>query len=206
VDVSCSASAPAGNATKIEASGIHYPPPRERAERYVAAIHIVRDLFSTGHTVGDGHHYRLNINLTRPPRTWPPLIGAVAGPWVTRHVAPLVDRVEVLPFPETSNTGAMRPAEIANLDLDAVRRTIDDVKQHAPTTPASLLLFIAVGTTDEIGPLRSSFASPFASGLCGSAEVVAANLQSLAELGLDYLTVLPLTTGHESELADRLFG
>ena len=33
---------------ELEASGIDYPPPRQRAERYVAAIQIVRDLFSTG--------------------------------------------------------------------------------------------------------------------------------------------------------------
>ena len=57
----------------------------------------------------------------------------------------------------------MRQAEIANLEIDTVRRTIDDVKQHAPGTPVSLILFVAVGTSDEIGPFRSSFASPFAS-------------------------------------------
>ncbi len=129
-----------------------------------------------------------------------------AGPWVTRHVAPLVDRVEVLPWPKTSNTGAMRQAEIANLELDAVRRTIDDVNSHAPSTPVSSILFIAIGTSDEIEPFRSSFASPVASGHCGSAEVVASNLQGLADLGLDYLTVLPLTTDCESHLADCLFG
>jgi len=191
---------------ELEASGIAYPSPRERAERYVAAIQIVRDLFSTGRAVGDGRHYKVDINLAHPPRRAPQLIGAVAGPWVTRHVAPLVDRVEVLPFPQTSNTGALRPAEIANLDLDAIRRTIDEVKQHAPSTPISLILFIAVGTTDEIEPLRSSFASPFASGLCGSAKAVATNLLDLADLGLDGLTVLPLTTDHERDLADHLFG
>ncbi len=147
---------------ELEAIGIDFPPPRERAGRYVAAIQIVRDLFSSGRAVGDGHHYRVDVDLGQPPNRAPLLVGAVAGPWVTRHVAPLVDRVEVLPFPQTSNTGAMRPAEIANLDRDAIRRTIDDVKQHAPTTPISLLLFIAVGTADEVGPRRSSFASPFA--------------------------------------------
>jgi len=184
---------------ELEASGIDYPPPRQRAERYVAAIQIVRDLFSTGHAAGDGRYYHVDIHLPRPPRRSPQLIGAVAGPWVTRHVAPLVDRVEVLPFPQTSNTGA----EIANLEIDAVRRTVDDVKQHAPGTPVSLILFIAVGTSDEIGPFRASFASPFASGLCGSAEVVASNLQSLADLGLEYLTVLPLTPEHESDVVGR---
>ena len=166
----------------------------------------MRDLFSSGRAVGVGHHYRVDVDLGQPPKVAPLLVGAVAGPWVTRHVAPLVDRVEVLPFPQTSNTGAMRPAEIANLDRDAIRRTIDDIKQHAPTTPISLLLFIAVGTADEVGPRRSSFASPFASGLCGRAEVVAANLQDLADLGIDDVTVLPLTTDHEAELADCLFG
>jgi alkanesulfonate monooxygenase SsuD/methylene tetrahydromethanopterin reductase-like flavin-dependent oxidoreductase (luciferase family) len=120
---------------EIEASGIDYPPPRQRAERYVAAIQIVRDLFSTGRAAGDDRYYPVDIHLAGPPRRPPPLIGAVAGPWVTRHVAPLVDRIEVLPFPQTSNTGALRQAEIANLALGAVRRTIDDVRQHAPGTP-----------------------------------------------------------------------
>jgi hypothetical protein len=57
----------------------------------------------------------------------PPSIGAVAGPWVTRHDAPPVDRVALLPWPQTSNSAAMDQAEIADLDLDAVRRTIDAV-------------------------------------------------------------------------------
>ena len=111
----------------------------------------------------------------------------------------------MLPWPQTSNTGAMRQAEIANLERDAVRRTIDDVKRHAPGTPVSLILFIAVGTSERSGPSGRA-ASPFASGLCGTAEVVASNLQDLADLGLDYLTVLPLTTDHERDLADCLFG
>ena len=132
------------------------PPASERASRYVAAIRIVRDLFSSGRAVGDGHHYHVDVELSRPPESPPPLIGAVAGPWVTRHVAPLVDRVEVLPFPETSNRGSLAQAEIANLDRDSIRRTIDGIKQHAPSTPVSLFLFVAIGTPDEIGPLRAS--------------------------------------------------
>jgi alkanesulfonate monooxygenase SsuD/methylene tetrahydromethanopterin reductase-like flavin-dependent oxidoreductase (luciferase family) len=191
---------------EIEAMGIDFPSPRARAERYVAAITIVRDLFSTGRSVGDGRHYHVDIDLERRPQDPPPLYGAVAGPWVTRHVAPLVDRVEVLPFPQTSNTGALRPAEIANIDRDAIRREIDAVKQHAPSTPVSLLLFIAVGTTEELAPYRPSFVSPFAAGLCGSADVVAANLQGLADLGIDDVTIMPLTTNHEDELATCLLG
>src|SRR5207248_2115094 len=55
-----------------------------------------------------------------------------------------------------------------------------------------------------IGPLKSNFASPFASGLCGSADVAAATLQNLADLGIDHVTVMPLPPNHEGELADRL--
>jgi hypothetical protein len=165
-----------------------------RAERYVAAIKLVRQLFSSGRAVGDGRHYEVDIDLGRPLLGPPLLYGDVAGPWVTRHVAPLVDRVEVLPFPQTSNTGELRPAEIANIDRDAIRGVIDAIKEHAPSTPVSLFLFIAVGTTEELAPYRPSFASPFASGLCGSAKVVAANLRNLADLGIDDVTLMPLTT------------
>lgn len=191
---------------EIEAIGLDYPPASERASRYVAAIRIVRDLFSSGRAVGDGHHYHVDVELSRPPESPPPLIGAVAGPWVTRHVAPLVDRVEVLPFPETSNRGSLAQAEIANLDRDSIRRTIDGIKQHAPSTPVSLFLFVAIGTPDEIGPLRASFASPFTSGLCGDADLVADTLQHLVDLDIESLTVMPLAPNHEGELAERLFG
>jgi len=55
----------------------------------------------------------------------------------------------------------MLQADIANRERDSIRRTLDEVKQHAPTTPVSLFVFVAIGTTDEIGPLQSNFASPF---------------------------------------------
>src|SRR4051794_9931178 len=67
--------------SELEAIGIDFPQPRVRAQRYVAAIKLVRDLFSSGRAVGDGHHYRVDIDLGRPPRRSPSLIGAVAGPW-----------------------------------------------------------------------------------------------------------------------------
>jgi hypothetical protein len=53
---------------------------------------------------------------------------------------------------------------------------------------------------------RRAFASPFPSGLCGSADVVAETLQNVADLGIDSLTVMPLAPNHEGELAIRLFG
>ena len=91
----------------------------------------------------------------------------------------------MLPFPQTSNSGAMRQAEIANLDLDTIRRAIDDVKQHAPTTPVSLFLFVAIGTPDEIGPSESIFASPVHLRAVRQRRRRRRNLQDLADLEID---------------------
>jgi alkanesulfonate monooxygenase SsuD/methylene tetrahydromethanopterin reductase-like flavin-dependent oxidoreductase (luciferase family) len=190
---------------ELEAAGIPFPSPRERAERYVSALRIVRDLFASGRAIGDGAYDGVDIDLGGPPAAPPPLVGAVAGRWVTRHVAPLVDRVDVLPFPRTSNRGALLAGEVANVERDAIRRAVDEVKQHAPATPVSVVLFVAIGTIDELRPLQPMFASPFASGLCGRAEIVATTLQQLADIGLDQVTLIPLVPDREAELAAELF-
>ena len=101
---------------EIDGIGFAYPAPRDRARRYVEAILLVRELLTTGKAVAAGEHYNVDVEFGSRPVEAPAIVGAVAGRWTTRNVSPLVDRVEVLPLPDTSARGAMRTSEIAGLD------------------------------------------------------------------------------------------
>ena len=68
----------------------------------------------------------------------------------------------------------------------------------------SLLLFVAVGRDPELAAVRSHFSGPFAQGLCGTPDRVAATLDSCADLGVDGLTLIPLIPNQEAALAQHL--
>lgn len=123
--------------SEIEALGLNYPKPAQRARRYCEALQIVGQLLRTGSAVSSGDHYEVNTSFGSVPADRPPLVGAVAGHWAARHVPPLVDRVEVLPVPQTSRAGAMLEDEVASISTDDIRRVVDLVRDSAANVPIS---------------------------------------------------------------------
>jgi alkanesulfonate monooxygenase SsuD/methylene tetrahydromethanopterin reductase-like flavin-dependent oxidoreductase (luciferase family) len=189
---------------EIEAIGLDYPEPAQRARRYCEALQIAGQLLRTGSAVFSGDHYEVNTSFGSVPEDPPPLVGAVAGHWSARHVPPLVDRVEVLPFPQTSRAGAMLEDEVASISTDDIRRVVDLVRESAANVPISFGCFVAVGTPQATAPLAGLFASGLAAGLIGPAEKVATTLRQLEVFGVDRISVIPLIAGQESDLIQNL--
>ena len=189
---------------EIEAMGLAYPAPAQRARRYCEALQIVGQLLRTGSAELSGDHYRVNASFGSAPTDPPPLVGAVAGQWAARHVPPLVDRVEVLPFPQTSSSGVMLEREVGSISTDDIRRIVDLVRDSAANVPISFGCFVAVGSPGATAPLSGLFASGVAAGLIGPAEKVAITLRELEAFGIDRISVIPLLPGQESELIGNL--
>ena len=93
---------------EIDAAGLEYPSPGERAGRYIEAMHIVRQILDTGTSRFEGRYYRVDLpNLRVGPDPPPPLVGSLGGARTIREVGPLVDRIEINPgSPATSATAS----------------------------------------------------------------------------------------------------
>ncbi|MBV8932409.1 MAG: LLM class flavin-dependent oxidoreductase, partial [Kutzneria sp.] len=100
---------------ELESTGQTYPTPRRRADRYIEAVQVVRQLFHTNRCSFSGEHYNINVpalagfeNLTPPP-----LIGSLGGPRTIAGATPYLDRVELMPATGVARGGELDWAAIA---------------------------------------------------------------------------------------------
>lgn len=174
---------------EIRAIGADYPAPPARARRYREAIQIVRELFDHGACRFAGEHYDVDVPTIGPfGGGRPPLVASVGGPWTIRHVAPLVDRVE-LKFGGSTRGGDLDQAALAAATTDDLRRMVDAVRVVAPNTPIGMFAMIAVGDDAELAPTRAVCGDGLYADFVGSREQVLDHLQALAQFGIDRVQV-----------------
>ncbi|MEZ5230782.1 MAG: LLM class flavin-dependent oxidoreductase [Acidimicrobiales bacterium] len=71
--------------TRGGGSGLRYPPPGERVERYAEALQIVSTLLETRHCRFSGTYYQIDIGPIGPPVDTPPtLTASLGGPSLDR--------------------------------------------------------------------------------------------------------------------------
>lgn len=182
-------------AAEVVGSGLPYPSPRDRARRYREAVLVARDLLRTGTCRFTGEHYAVDVPvlgpLSDPP---PPLVASVGGPWTIRHVAPLVDRVE-LKFGRTTRAGDLDVAALASTTRDELAGMVDAVREVAPTTPIGTFAMVAVGDGPEVEHYRHTFGDSFSGGFVGEPARVLDHLHGLAAIGIDRVQVSELVKG-----------
>jgi alkanesulfonate monooxygenase SsuD/methylene tetrahydromethanopterin reductase-like flavin-dependent oxidoreductase (luciferase family) len=195
------------DAIELEALGIDCPSPARRARRFREAVLIICELLQARPCRFKGEFYDIDAPALGPKaETAPPLTAAVAGDWTIRHVAPLVDRVE-LALPGPGN-----PLRGRRMDLTTLSRVTEKDLQHAaqlvrevnPDAPISATVFVAVGPESEVGEARSTVAGGILESLVGDAVKVAENLQRLADIGITAATVIPMTAASLERLAPAL--
>lgn len=194
--------------TEIEAMGLPFSPPAARARRYLEAITIVRSLLHTGSCEFDGEFYRVHIAGVGPVvPVPPPLAASCAGPWTIRHIAPLVDRVELAaPGPENFfRDGFFDLAKLPSATRHRLREAVGQVRQVNADVPIWAGLFVAVGADEATAPFKDLYAGTVFDGLAGSAGQVAETLHSFAEDGIAGITVMPMLPGSIEKLAPALF-
>jgi alkanesulfonate monooxygenase SsuD/methylene tetrahydromethanopterin reductase-like flavin-dependent oxidoreductase (luciferase family) len=193
---------------EMDSTGQVYPAPRQRADRYIEAIKVVRQLFDTGQCVLEGEHYNINVPECGgfEDVTPPPLIGSLAGPRTIAGGTPYLDWVELMPAMATARNGNSDGTDLATIPktrlvemIDQVRRVKEDVK----------LCFGAVcGIGDD--PM-SQFLTPHFTedslygGLFGSPEKVAENLRDLESYGISRVSIVTADPHLFEKLAPLLF-
>lgn len=189
---------------EITGSSLDYPDARTRAQRFREAVMIVRDLLS-GPCRFEGQHYTIDLTAAGPLTDSPPVLAAaLGGPWTTKHIGPLLDRIEIAPMGPAIRGGDLDPAIVAATTKDQTREMIDRARQANPTAQIGLSVFIAVGESPMVEGMKSRFGDGFASGLAGSPAQVADAVFSLQDYEIDRITLVPPVPGSILLLAPLL--
>jgi coenzyme F420-dependent glucose-6-phosphate dehydrogenase len=120
-----------GQAMNEATVGYRWPPFKERAERLVEAIKIMRLLWSHSFVNFKGKYYTLrNANLYTKPTTPPPIFVAAAGPTVAEIAGRYADGLLTNIFPEQHYREVLFPAlergaKTAGRDLGKITKALE---------------------------------------------------------------------------------
>jgi alkanesulfonate monooxygenase SsuD/methylene tetrahydromethanopterin reductase-like flavin-dependent oxidoreductase (luciferase family) len=193
------------SAADVEPCGMRLPTGPERARRYLEAAVIVRDLLQRRACSFHGEFYDIEVaGLTLRVADPPPLVLAVGGPWVTEHVGPLADRLEVVPFAHVIRAGAFDVPAFARGSPRDVVHAVDRARAVNPAAPIHLGLFVAAGQDAHVDRWVAAFAGGPLEGLAGEPARVADTLAAYAELGVSRCTLSALTPRTYENLASAL--
>ena len=187
-------------------AGMPLPDGPVRARRYYEAMVIARDLLKDRQCSFHGEFY--DVELTDQPLPAadpaPPLVAAVGGPWVIDNVAPLADRVEVMPMYRIARPGAIDPAKFAEGRTDEIARLARRARAANPTAPLQVGVFLAAGTGAAVDSFAQMYAGGPLDGLAGEPGKVADKLLSFNDLGINRVTLVEIVPGSYRQLAPLL--
>jgi alkanesulfonate monooxygenase SsuD/methylene tetrahydromethanopterin reductase-like flavin-dependent oxidoreductase (luciferase family) len=181
------------SADELMRTGRPMVPARERADRLIEAVQLVRELFDTGSSHFDGRHYRLDVDrLERLGDQRPPtLVVGAGGPRVIRSVAPFVDKLEIMPPAVATRSGTM-DLDVSNaVTLDDVRALVDLARSTREDLPLRLYVACCAGDDERTQRIAEMFPSGFFAQFYGSPSKVADAILSLGELGIDEFHLAP---------------
>ncbi len=192
-------------AVEATGAGLDYPDAPTRARRYREAILVVRELLATGQCHFEGEHYRIDVPVIGPAcDVAPPLVASLGGAWTIRHIAPLVDRVE-LKFGRTTRNGDLDMAALSEATTDELAAMVAQVREVAPEVPIGVFAMVAVGDRDEVGALHRQLGDNLYGGFVGERAKVLDSLRSLEALGIQRVQVSEFVKGSILRLAPSGF-
>lgn len=155
-----------------EPVGIPFPEPAPRARQLREAATIARSLLHEGSCSFRDEFYDIEVEqLPMQCASPPPLVLAVVGLWILRHVAPLGDIVEVVAF-----THVLRPARISGRACTTgtpsdIATMVERARAANPAAPIQLGLFVAAGDSPRVRQCEQLFAGGAQEGLAGTLPV-----------------------------------
>jgi len=180
---------------EVVGAGLVHPDAPSRARRYREAILISRELLSAGRCTFAGEFYDIDVPVIGPfVGERPPLVASLGGPWTIRHIAPLVDRVE-LKFGRSTRGGDLDMAALSTATRAELAANVAAVREVAPDVPVGVFAMIGIGTDAEVAELRSQLGDSLYADFVGSPARVREALESLTELGIDRVQVTDRVRG-----------
>jgi alkanesulfonate monooxygenase SsuD/methylene tetrahydromethanopterin reductase-like flavin-dependent oxidoreductase (luciferase family) len=193
---------------EIETTGLAFPEPRARAERYIEAVRVVRDLFDHHCCRFAGSYYTIEV----PPMPGfddvqsPPLVGALGGRRTIAGAGPWLDRVEIKASSSATRGGRMDPAAFARIPRSKLAELVDEVRRAAGDV--EIAFYARCGVDDPLARHLASICTDpdgLYTGLFGPAAQVAERLQAFTEFGVTHVNVSPTHASAFERLAPHLF-
>lgn len=186
---------------ELEAAGMAYPEPAERAGRFAEAAAIVRSLLHTGSCHVDGEHYTIAVDGLGPLSDAPPLlIGSVGGPRTVREVTPHCDRVEIKASSASTRGGSLDFEVMATVTDDHLVEMIGRVRAIDPDIAIGMFVLCNAGDDPTTKRLEEMLGDGLYGRFYGAPEKIVENLAWLGELGISRCQISP----HDDTTFDRL--
>jgi alkanesulfonate monooxygenase SsuD/methylene tetrahydromethanopterin reductase-like flavin-dependent oxidoreductase (luciferase family) len=194
---------------EMEATGLRFPSPRERADRYVEAVRIARALFDTGNCAFRGEHYTIDVpampGFDDVPA--PPLVGALGGNRTITGAGPHLDRIELKASSPATRGGAMDHAAFAAIPRTHLVDLIEKARRAAGDADIAFYARCGVGDDPLTRELAALCVEPdgLYTGLFGPPHQVAERLHAFSELGITHINVSPTRPSAFELLAPHLW-
>jgi alkanesulfonate monooxygenase SsuD/methylene tetrahydromethanopterin reductase-like flavin-dependent oxidoreductase (luciferase family) len=180
---------------ELAATGIPFPGPRERADRYIEAVQIARRFFDDRACTFEGEYYSINV-----PRMQgfddidaPPLVGALGGARTIAGAGPLLNRIEIKASSPATRGGTMDPAAFARIPEQHLVELVEKVRHVAGDVDIAFFARCGVGDDPlarELGNLCTEPGGLY-TGMFGPPEQVAERLHELESFGISHVNVSP---------------
>jgi alkanesulfonate monooxygenase SsuD/methylene tetrahydromethanopterin reductase-like flavin-dependent oxidoreductase (luciferase family) len=197
------------NRDELETTGQRFPENRERADRFIEAVKIVRQFFDEKACKFSGEYYDINVATTGgfDDVPAPALVASVGGPRTVAGVVPLIDRAELKAASPATRDGALDFAALAQIPKQHLIDLIDRVRRVREDVDLGFFGLCAAGNdpmTEMISSVftdKDSLYAPF----YGPPEQVADAMRGLEKLGITHVQVSPSNPTAFEELAAQLF-
>jgi alkanesulfonate monooxygenase SsuD/methylene tetrahydromethanopterin reductase-like flavin-dependent oxidoreductase (luciferase family) len=185
-------------------TGQDYPSPPARARRYREALIIVRRLFAERCVHYEGEFYNVHVPTLGPQTKPPALVGSVGGPWLARHVTPLVDRVELKPSGRLTRRGENRHELLAEVKEHHLQELVSIVRDVDAEVPVGMYVMAGVGDHPRVAEMRAATRGGLFERFFGHPEAVGEALLRLRSLGVEVIQVAEYAPGTHELLAPYL--
>ncbi len=191
---------------EMEAAGLDYPAPRDRAGAFIESVQIIRELLHTGTCTFDGHYYQVDVEGIGPQTdTVTPLVAAVGGPRTMREVTPHCDRVEIKAATSATRDGVLNVPMLGKVTDDDLVEMIGRVRAVDPDIGIGMFVLCNVGDDEMTKGMQAMLGDGVYSRFYGDASKVIEGLAWLGELGITRCQLSPIDDTSLDRLAPHLF-
>jgi alkanesulfonate monooxygenase SsuD/methylene tetrahydromethanopterin reductase-like flavin-dependent oxidoreductase (luciferase family) len=192
---------------EIEAMGERYPPPGERAGRFVEAVQVVASLVREGSCSFDGSYYNVDIERIGPrPELPPPIVASVGGPRTAREVTPHLDRVEIKASSASTRGGQLDFSAMATITPDHLSEMVERVRAVRPDIPIGMFVLCNVGDDPRTRQVESMLGASLYGRFFGAPDKVADGIRSLESFGISRAQLSPFDDSSFEALSPLLLG
>jgi alkanesulfonate monooxygenase SsuD/methylene tetrahydromethanopterin reductase-like flavin-dependent oxidoreductase (luciferase family) len=166
---------------------------KERADRLIEAVHLVRELFDTGSVHYAGDYYQVDVERLERlgDLAPPPLVVGAGGPRVIRSIAASIDKLELMPPSLANRSGTLEISGMNAVTRDDVRGMVDMARSARSDLPLRMYVACCAGDDERTARIAALFTEGFFADFYGTPNKVADAILGLEDMGIDEFHLAP---------------